>query len=435
MQVSLETGEGLERKLTIQVPAETVDKEVETRLKSMTSRVKIDGFRPGKVPLKVVKQQYGVQVHQEVMGDVMQNTFRDAVMQEDLKLAGNPEIEPKNMTAGEALEYVATFEVYPEVEITDCSSLEIERQTAEIGDADIDKMIETLRKQRTAYNDVDRAAKNDDQLTISFTGTIDGEAFEGGSADNIPLVLGSSSMIPGFEDQLVGKSAGDELDIEVPFPDDYHVEDLKGKAAVFATKVITVAEPAMPEVDDEFAKSFGVTEGGIEKLRKDILENMQRELKNKLQTSLKNNVMDALLKANEVLVPKSLIDDECGNLQQQMTQSANLQGGMSLPKEMFADEAKRRVGLGLLIGELVKVSGVTVDQEKVTAKINDVAATYEDPQEVINHYTNNPQLKSGIEALVLEEMVVDWVIDQAKVSDTKSSFEELMKPVPGQSAA
>jgi len=430
MQVSLETGEGLERKLTIQVPAETVDSEVENRLKSMTSRVKIDGFRPGKVPLKVVKQQYGVQVQQEVVGEVMQNSFRDAVIQQDLKLAGSPSIEPKNMTAGEALEYVATFEVYPEVEVADCSGLEIERTTAEATEDDIDKMIETLRKQRATYENVDRAAQNDDQLTISFVGTIDGEEFEGGTADNIPLVLGSSSMIPGFEDQLVGKSAGDEVKVEVSFPDDYHVENLKGKAAVFATKVAAVAEAKMPEVDDDFAIGFGVAEGGIEQLRKDIRENMERELKNKLQASLKSNVMDALLKANDVLIPKALIDDECSNLQQQMTQSGNLQGGMTLPKELFEGEAKRRVGLGLLIGELVKVSGVTVDQDKVTAKINDVAATYEDPQEVINHYNNNPQLKSGIESLVLEEMVVDWVIDQAKVTDVKSNFDELMKPSP-----
>lgn len=430
MQVSLETGEGLERKLTIQVPAETVSKEVEKRLKSMTSRVKIDGFRPGKVPLKIVQQQYGVQVHQEVVGDMMQNTFRDAIVQQELKLAGAPNIEPKNLTAGEILEYVATFEIYPEVAIADCSALEVERVTADVVDDDIDKMIETLRKQRVTYNTVERAAEKEDQLTISFVGTIDGEDFEGGSAENINLVLGSSSMIPGFEDQLVGKSAGDEVKIEVPFPDDYHVEKLKGKAAVFATKVAAVAEAEMPEVNDDFAKNFGVSDGGIEALRKDIRDNMERELKNKLHTALKSKVMDALLKANKVLVPKALIDDECGNLQQQMSQSANLQSGMTLPKEMFADEARRRVSLGLLIGELVKVSGVSVDQDKVTAKIAGIAATYEDPQEVISHYSNNPQLKSGIEAMVLEEMVVDWVVDQAKVSDVKSNFDELMKPVP-----
>lgn len=430
MQVSLETGEGLERKLTIQVPAETVDKEVESRLKSMTSKVKVDGFRPGKVPLKVVKQKYGPQVYQEVVGDVMQNSFRDAVAQEDLKLAGSPSIEPKNVSTGQALEYTATFEVYPEVKVADCSGLEIERTTAEIVEADIDNMIDTLRKQRVNYETVERVAQNDDQLTISFVGTIDGEEFEGGSAENIPLVLGSSSMIPGFEDQLLGTSAGDEVKVEVAFPDDYHVENLKGKPAVFAVTVNAVAEGSMPEVDEEFAKAFGVVEGGVEQLRKDIQENMGRELKNKLQVALKNNVMDALLKANDVEVPQSLVDDECGNLQQQMSQAGNLQAGMSLPKELFTEEAKKRVSLGLLIGELVKISGLNVDQAKVTEKISEVAATYEDPQAVVNHYNNNPQLKSGIEGLVLEEMVVDWVVDQAKVSEVKSDFTELMKPSP-----
>ena len=430
MQVSLETGEGLERKLTIQVPAETVNQEVDNRLKSMTSRVKIDGFRPGKVPLKVVKQQYGAQIHQEVIGEMMQNTFQEAVVQENLKLAGNPNIEPKNMTAGEALEYVATFEVYPEIEITNCDSLEIERVTADIDDADIDQMIETLRKQRSSYETVQRASQNDDQLTISFVGTIDGEVFEGGSAENIPLVLGSGSMIPTFEDQLIGKSAGDEVKIEASFPESYHVEELKGKPAVFQTTVSTVAEPKIPEINDDFAKDFGVADGGIEQLRKDIRENMQRELKNKLSLKIKNNVMDALIKANDLHVPQSLVDDERDNLHKQMSQAGNLQAGMSLPKDLFEDEARRRVSLGLLIGELIKVSGVTVDQDEVTEKIKEIASTYEDPQEVINHYTSNPQLKSGIESLVLEDMVVDWVIDQAKIIEVKSSFEEMMNPSP-----
>ena len=427
MQVSLETGDGLERKLTVQVPAETVDKEVENRLQSMKSRVKIDGFRPGKVPLKVVKQQYGAQIHQEVIGDVMQSSFRDAVLKEDLKLAGSPNIEPKNMTLGEPLEYIATFEVYPEFEIADCSALEIENLTAEVTDSDVDSMIETLQKQRTEYNVVDRAAQNDDQVTINFDGYVDGEAFEGGKADNVPLVLGSNSMIPGFEEQVVGKSAGDEFTVEVTFPEDYHAENLKGKKANFETKLVSVAEASLPEVDEEFAKAFGVTEGGIEKLRSDIRENMQRELKNKLQTQLKNNVMDAVLKANEIDIPKALIDDECGNLQKQMSEAGQLQAGMSLPKDLFESEAKRRVSLGLIIGEMVKVAEIKVDQDRVTKKIEEVASTYEDPQEVINHYANNPQLKSGIEGLVMEEMVVDWVVDQAKIKDVSSSFEELMK--------
>ncbi|MDH5471629.1 MAG: trigger factor [Gammaproteobacteria bacterium] len=428
MQVSLEAGEGLERKLTVQVSAETLEKEVENRLKSLSSRVKIDGFRPGKVPFKIVKQQYAKQIHQEVVGDVLQTSFRDAVIKEDLKPAGAPSIEPKTMGLGQPLEYTATFEIYPEVTLSDCSKLEIERVTAEVADADIDSMIETLRKQRTTYNVVERASKDGDQVMVSFEGFVDGVAFEGGKADNVPVVIGSHSMIPGFEEQLTGKSAGDEFQMTVTFPEDYQAEHLKGKPATFEAKVVSVAEAKLPEVDDEFAKAFGVTEGGIEQLKKDIRTNMERELKTKVQTVLKNNVMDALLKANDITVPKALIDDEAANLQKQMSQAGQLQGNMTLPKDLFEGEAKRRVSLGLLIGELVKAAEIKVDAERVKAKIDDIAATYEDPQEVINHYKSNPQLMSGIEAMTMEDMVVDWVVNQAKVKDVAKSFDDLMKP-------
>ncbi|MFW2371608.1 MAG: trigger factor [Gammaproteobacteria bacterium] len=430
MQVSVEAGEGLERKLTIQVPAETVEKEVENRLKSMSSRVKVDGFRPGKVPLKIVKKQYGAQVHQEVIGDVLQTSFRDAVVKEDLRPAGAPSIEPKNMTLGEPLEYIATFEIYPEFDIADCSKLEIERVNAEIADSDIDKMIETLRKQRTTYDTVERAAQDGDQVIISFEGFIDGEAFEGGKGDNIPVVIGSNSMIPGFEEQLTGKSAGDEFKIEVSFPDDYHVDELKAKPAVFESKVNSVGEPKLAEVDEDFVKAFGIADGTVDSLRAEIRNNMQRELGNKLQNALKNNVMDALLKANDVQIPKALIDEESTQLQQQMANQANLQGNMTLPKELFEEEAKRRVGLGLVIGEVVKSAEIKVDPARIKAKIEEIASTYEDPQQVIDHYKQNPQLMSSIEALVMEEMVVDWVVDQAKISDVDSNFEELMNPAP-----
>lgn len=427
MQVSLEAGEGLERKLTIQVPAETLEKEVENRLKSMSSRVKIDGFRPGKVPFKVVKQQYGSQVHQEVVGDLLQTSFRDAVIKEDLKPAGAPSIVPTNMAMGEPLEYTATFEIYPEFEIADCSKLEIERVTAEVTDADIDTMIETLKKQRTTYDVVERASQDGDQVTVSFEGFVDGEAFEGGKADNVPVVIGSNSMIPGFEEQLTGKSAGDEFSMEVTFPEDYQAENLKGKPATFETKVISVAEAKLPEVDEEFAKAFGVADGSVDKLKEEIRNNMERELKTKLQTTLKNNVMDALLKANEIDVPKALIDDEAGNLQKQMADAGQLQGNMTLPKDLFEGEAKRRVSLGLILGEVVKTAEIQVDPELVKTKIEEIAATYEDPQEVMNHYKNNPQLMQGIEAMTMEDMVVDWVADQAKVKDVSSTFEELMQ--------
>ncbi len=430
MQVSVESGEGLERKLTIQVPAETIDKEVDSRLNSMRSRVKVDGFRPGKVPLKVVKQQYGQAVLQEVMGEVMQNTLRDAVVQESLNPAGNPTIEPVKMEPGQPLEYVATFEVYPEIALADVSKLEVERKTAEVTDEDIEKMIETLQNQRTTYDTVERASQDGDQMVVNFTGSIDGEEFEGGKAESVPVVIGSNSMIPGFEEQLIGKSAGDEFKLEVTFPEDYHAENLKGKPAVFETKVISVAEPKAPELDEEFAKSFGVESGSIDQLRSDIRENMERELRNKLTESLKKNVMDKLLEANQILVPKALVDHECENLQKQMAESGGLQAGMSLPKELFEGEATRRVSLGLLISEVIKTSELKPDADRVNARIEDLAQTYEDPAEVIQHYAKNPQLRQGIEALVLEEMVVDWIVDQAKVTDAPSNFQELMNPQP-----
>lgn len=430
MQVSVELGEGLERKLTVQVPAETIDKEVESRLNSMRSRVKIDGFRPGKVPLNVVKQQYGASVIQEVVGEVMQTSLRDAVVQESLNPAGNPTIEPKSMEPGKPLEYVATFEVYPEITLNDISKLEIDRATAEVTDADVDTMIDTLQKQRTTFETVERASKDGDQLTVDFVGSVDGEAFEGGKAEGVPVVLGSKSMIPGFEENLAAKSAGDEFVFEVNFPDDYHAENLKGKLASFDTKVIAVAEPKVAELDDEFAKSFGVEDGSMETLRADIRDNMTRELQSKLQEAVKKNVMDKLLDANDVQVPKALVDHECENLQKQMTESGNLQQGMSLPKELFEGEAKRRVGLGLVIGEVVKKSELKPDADRVTAKIEEISKTYEDPQEVVNHYSNNPQLKQGIEGLVMEEMVVDWIVEQAKVTDAPTSFQELMNPAP-----
>jgi len=426
MQVSVESGEGLERKLTVQVPSETIDKEVDSRLNSMRPRVKIDGFRPGKVPLKVVKQQYGSSVLQEVVGEMIRSTLREAIIQESLNPAGEPQIVAQNIEQGKPLEYTASFEIYPEITLKDCSSLEIQRITAEVTDSDIDTMIDTLLKQRTSYETVERASKDSDQMIINFNGTIDGESFEGGQADSVPIVIGSNSMIPGFEEQLTGKSAGDEFKFEVAFPDDYHAADLKGKLATFDTKVISVDEAKTPAVDEEFAKSFGVEDGSIDKLRSDIRENMERELRNKLQEALKKDVMDKLLDANDVIVPAALIERECEVLQKQMTEAGKLQAGMSLPKELFEGEAKRRVGLGLVIGEVIKSADLKPDAARVDAKINDIAQTYEDPQEVINHYSNNPQLKQGIEGLIMEEMVVDWVVEQAKVSDEPGSFHELM---------
>ncbi|VAW56147.1 Cell division trigger factor [hydrothermal vent metagenome] len=428
MQVSIEPGEGLERKMTVQVPAETIQQEVESRLSSMRSRVKIDGFRPGKVPLNVVKKQYGESVLQEVVSEMMQTSMRDAVIQEKLNPAGTPSIGPISVESGKPLEYTATFEVYPEIELSDCSQLKLERTSAEVTDDDVDTMLETLVKQRTVYEVTERASQENDQMTIDFNGTIDGVEFEGGQADGVPVVIGSNSMIPGFEEALKGKSANDEFTFDVNFPDDYHTEDLQGKTATFATKVKNVAAPKIPEIDEEFAKSFGVDDGSIETLKSDVRGNMNRELRNKLLDVFKKQVMDKLLEANDVLVPKALVDHEAEILQKKMTETGNLQAGMSLPKELFEGEAKRRVGLGLVIGEVIKVAEIKPDNDKVSSKIEDIAQTYEDPSEVVTHYNSNPQLKQSIEALVMEEMVVDWIAEKATVTEISSDFQALMNP-------
>ena len=424
MQVSVETGEGLERKLTVQVPAETVDSQVESRLQSMKNQVKIDGFRPGKVPLSVVKKRYSAQVFQEVAGEVMQNTFRDAVTQENLRPASDPSIEPISFESGKPLEYVATFEVYPEVELAPVSDLEIEKMSAEITDKDVDNLLETLRKQKTNWSEVDRASENGDRVTISFKGSIDGELFDGGSAENVPLELGSGNMIPGFEEPIIGMAKDSESTINVTFPDDYSVNDLAGKAAEFEVSVSKVEASELPELDDAFAKDFGVEEGGLAQLRTDVNNNMQRELDNRLAADLKSNVMDKILEANSVLVPKAIVREEAEALKQQ----ASAQTGGDQPVEAFMVDAERRVQLGMILGDLVKLSGLQADQSKVDERIELMAKDYEDTSEFVNYYKSNPQMMRGVESLVVEDMIVDWVVGQAKVSTVESSFDEVMKP-------
>lgn len=424
MQVSVETGEGLERKLTVQVPAETVDAQVESRLKSMQNRVKVDGFRPGKVPFSVVKKRYAAQVFQEVAGEVMQNTFRDAVTQENLRPASDPSIEPKSFQLGQPLEYVATFEIYPELVLAPVSDLKIEKLVAEIQDKDVDNLLETLRKQKASWSEVERASATGDRITISFKGSIDGELFDGGSADNVPLVLGSGSMIPGFEEQLTGLAKGVETTINVTFPDDYSASKLAGKAAEFAVTVAKVEASELPEMDDVFAKEFGVAEGGMEKLREDVRANMQRELDNRIAHDLKSKVMDQLLEANTVLVPKAIVKEEAETLQKQ----ASAQMGSKQPVDAFMGEAERRVKLGMILGDLVKLSGLQVDRAKVDERIESMAKDYEQPGEFVNYYKSNPQLLRGVESLVVEDMIVDWVVNQAKVSTVESTFDEVMKP-------
>jgi len=423
MQVSVEAGEGLERKLKIQIPTETVDMQVESRLKSMLPRVKIDGFRPGKVPLKVVKQHYGEQVFQEVAGELIQNSFRDALTQENLNPAGDPSISTDGIKQGEPLQFTATFEVYPDVELAPITGMKLELIKSSVADADVDKMIDTLRKQRTSWNVVERAAGDDDKVVIDFKGMIDGEAFDGGSADSVPLVIGSGSMIPGFEDNLKGLAAGDETTFKVKFPDDYNAEQFAGKEAEFAVSVKTVEESSLPDVDEEFAKSFGVEDGSTEKLRGDIHGNMERELNNRIRTETKNAVMDQLIEKNPIDVPAAIVQQEAETLQKQ---TAAQMPGSEQPVEAYMGDAARRVKLGLILAEVVKTAAIQPDAEKVRERVESMSKDYEDPDEFVRYYQSNPQLLRGIETLVMEDMVVDWIVDQAEVVETKRSFDELM---------
>ena len=423
MQVSVEAGEGLERKLKIQIPTETVETQVDSRLRSMLPRIKIDGFRPGKAPLKVVRQHYGDQVFQEVAGELIHNSFREALAQEKLNPAGEPAISTEGIKQGEPLEFTATFEIYPDIELAPVAGIELEKIRASVTDADIDNMIETLRKQRSSWNKVDRAAGDEDRVTISFTGRVDGEAFEGGSADSVPVVVGSGAMIPGFEDKLKGLKAEDETTFKVNFPDDYQAEHLAGKEAEFEVKVSAVEESSLPEVDEEFARSFGVKNGSTDKLRQDIRGNMERELESRIRSEIKNAVMERLYADNPIDVPAVTVRQEAETLQKQ---TAAQMPGSEQPLDSYMEEATRRVKLGLILAEVVKVAAIKPDADRVRERVEAMSRDYEDPDEFVRYYQSNPELLRGIETLVMEDMVVDWVVSQAEINETDRSFDDLM---------
>ena len=425
MQVSVEAGEGLERKLTVQVPAETVEQEVNNRLNSMKNSVRVDGFRPGKVPLKVLKQKYSQAVLQEVAGDLMQSTFRDALAQENLRPAGDPRIEAEPAVLGEAMQYTAIFEVYPEVAVAPLSDMAIEKTSAEVADSDVDNMIEVLRKQKMDWQEVEREATDGDRVTIDFVGSIDGEEFDGGSGKDMPVELGSGQMIDGFEEALKGLKAGDEKTFPVTFPEDYAAKDLAGKAAEFAVTVKKVEEPKLPEIDEEFAKAFGVESGDVEQLKKEIRDNMERELNKRLRVLLKENVMDALLAANPVDVPSAIVREEAENLKKQMEAQGQ---GSGLDVELFMDEAKRRVQLGMLLAEVAKMASLNIDADAIKERIEEMSKDYDDPEEFVRYYMSNQELLGGVQTLVMEDKVVDWIAEQAKVSESNKTFDEVMNP-------
>ena len=434
MQVSIETTTGLERRLTVGIPAEIIDQEVNKRLGEAAKTVRLNGFRKGKVPLRVVKQRFGAGVRQEVLGDTINRSFQEAIQQESIRPAGQPAIEPTQIEEGKDVEFVATFEVYPEIEVTGIEDIEVTKFDAEITDKDVDKMILSLQKAQAPWKDTKGMAKKDDKLNIDFEGKKEGEPFEGGSGNGTDLIIGSGSMIPGFEDGLVGLKAGEEKSLDLTFPDEYHVESLRGQAVVFDVKINSIQRQKLPALDDEFFEKYGVSEGGEEKFREDVLNNMEREKSNAIKNRLKEQVMNGLLKANDFDVPAALVTGEIDALRQQAVQQyGGAAKGMDLkallPDEMFTEQAKKRTSLGLLISEIISKEKLTAGKEAVRALIEENASTYEDPEEVINYYYSNENLLKSVEAAVLEDEVVEFVIGKSKVSDKKISYEEVLKPI------
>jgi trigger factor len=390
------------------------------------------GFRPGKVPMKVVAQQYGPQVRQEVLGETLQRTFGEAVRQQNLKVAGYPQFEPKPLDeSASEFEYSATFEVYPEVQLGDISGAKISRPALEVGDAEIDRTVEIMRKQRVTFDRADRAAENADRVTMSYRGTIDGVEFAGGKAENQQVVLGEGRLLADFETQLQGMKAGDSKSFELKFPDDYHGKDVAGKTATFEVSVSEVAAPKLPEVDAEFAQTLGVDDGDIAKMRAEIKGNLEREVKGRLKSRVKDQVMQALLDATKVEVPKSLIESEVERLRELTRQDFAARGipvkdDMPLPAEMFQQQAERRVNLGLILAEVVKANQLQAKPEQVRAIVEEQAQSYENPQEVVRWYYQSPERLREIESMVLEDNVVEWALKTAQIDEQSIDFDELM---------
>ena len=432
MQISVEAGEGLERRMKVDLPSERIEQELDKRLRDQGRNVRLPGFRPGKVPLKILRQRFGAQMRQEVFGELVQSTFSEAIAAEQLRLAGMPRIEPDIDEAGNHLGYTAVFDVMPELELAPLGGRTVTRPVAAVEESDVDAMIERLREQRKEWHEVDRPAQDGDRLTVAYKGVLEGEEepFEGGSAEDAKIDLGAGRMIPGFEDGLVGAAAGEQRKLELRFPDGYHAQKLAGRAVSFHVTVGAVAEPVLPELDADFIRSFGIDSGELDGLRSDIRKNMERELKQRIDGRVKEQVMDLLLDANSVELPSAMVQEEIRVLKDQMRQ--NIGGGtqMELPDNLFEDSAKRRVGLGLIVGEIVKVKKIAADQDRVREAVEDMASTYEEPQQVIDHYYGDRKRLASVESLVLENQVVDWVLDQVDVQDESTTFESLTNPTP-----
>lgn len=430
MQVSVETTSQIARRVTVQVPAAEVDQAVAARLQDTAKNVRLNGFRQGRVPMAVVKQRYGREVRNEVVGELMRQHYVKAITEQSLNPAGYPSIEPTVNESGKDLEFVATLEVYPDVELASIEGSEIERPVAKVDDADIEQMIETLRKQNASWEAVERAAADGDQVKIDFKGYIGDEPFEGGEAEGHELVLGSNSFIPGFEDQLVGAKAGDDTEIKVTFPEDYQAEHLAGKEATFKVKVHQVNAQQLPEVDAEFIKQFGVEDGDLDKFRAEVRKNMEREVKQAVDNRVKQQALEALKNANDIPVPTALVEQETETLKRQAAQQFGLGDDFDvsqLPNELFAEQAKSRVQVGLLLAEVIKVHELDASDDEIKAKVEELAQQYQQPEQVIEYYLKDEQMKSQVKSAVLEEKAVDKLLEQAQVKDVEMSYEQALQ--------
>lgn len=429
MQVKVESTGALERKMRIELPAERIEKEVESRLQRVGRTAKIKGFRPGKVPATVVRQHYGSQVRQEVLSDLMGQSYRDAVQQENLNPVAQPRIEPEVAGTSDTFAYTATFEVLPDVALGGLDKIEVTIPDVEITDADCDDMIANLRRQKATWNEVERKSADGDRVVVDFDGTLDGETFQGGTGKEVPVVLGEGQMLPDFEKGLLGIQAGDEKSFKVKFPKDYHSEELAGKKVEFAIKAHRVEEQQLPPLDDSLAEAYGVEEGGLDKLKSDVRDNMGREAAARVRTDIREQALSGLLDNNQLEVPKALIHQEAHSMQHEVMRQYGIEDHSQAPPiENFAEGAEKRVRLSLLIRQLIDDNGIEVDADKLKARVDELCAGYENAEEMAQTYLSNPQIMQQIEPMVLEDQAVDWIVKNGKEKSKKIGFQEYMKP-------